>query len=339
MQDKPRRAVLFRTDRIGDMILTMPAMHALAKSCKDGKATIVASPRTAPLFNTQPWVREVFLWDHSRPVDPLMDFLGENQFDTAVAFFPHRKIAWACWYAKIPVRVGTGFRWHSVFYSPKVFHHRAANRKHEIEYNFDLVAPFGVGPLTDPAKLVLPILPPEAREAASDILASAKTGGPYVAVHPGSGGSALNASPEHYGRIARAIEDAGKRVVITGTSAERERGLVALRVAELPEHRLLIIDDLLTLGVVVHWASVMVGPSTGPLHLAAAFGTPTIGLYPPIKAQSPVRWKPRGPKGTVLVPDVPLCQRCLPFLCRKHNCMESITPLQVVDALKSLLSA
>lgn len=335
-----RRAVLFRTDRIGDVILTMPAILAVAKAHPKAEVSVVSSRVTAPLFLDQPRIKEVFVWDHSMHVRPLRRFLGENRFDTAVAFFPHYKIAYATWRAEIPVRIGTGYRWYSPLFTRRVLLHRALNLKHELEYNFDLVAQLGVPAAGASTALVHPILPAEAREAASDILSGAKTGGPYVAIHPGSGGSALNAGPEYYGRVARAIEDAGYRVVFTGTPRERDLCLAALRAAELPEHRLLATEDLMILGVILHWATAVIAPSTGPLHLAAAFDTPTIGLYPPVRSQSPVRWGPRGPKGVVLVPaGVPPCQRCFPRWCRRYNCMERITPEMVVAALKTLLPA
>lgn len=56
---------------------------------------------------------------------------------------------------------------------------------------------------------------------------------------------------------------------------------------------------------VLSGARCVVGPSTGVLHLAASLDTPVVGLYSPRKVEHPRRWGPKGPRVSILVPDVP----------------------------------
>jgi heptosyltransferase-2 len=121
-------------------------------------------------------------------------------------------------------------------------------------------------------------------------------------IHAGSGGSALNATPAWYGRLASALESAGLPVVLTGSIPETARAHVALAVARLAATRFVAPPSLMGLAAVLDKARIVLGPSTGPLHLAAALGVPTLSFFPPVHSMSPVRWRPRGTVGEVLLP-------------------------------------
>ena len=86
-------------------------------------------------------------------------------------------------------------------------------------------------------------------------------------------------------------------------------------------------------------AQVVVGPSTGPLHLAAAMGRPTVGLYSVVKSQSPVRWRPWGRRSVVLQPEGVTCRACLRGSCRRHRPMDTISPEQVLGAVRAATNA
>jgi ADP-heptose:LPS heptosyltransferase len=77
-------------------------------------------------------------------------------------------------------------------------------------------------------------------------------------------------------------------------------------------------------------ADALVAPSTGPLHLAAAMGLRTVGLYVPRRPMHPGRWAPLGQDIRVLT-GVAECRRsCSPALC---PCMAAIQPSEVAAAL------
>lgn len=361
----PVNIVCFRTDRIGDVVLTMPALAALARRHPHCRITMVVSPRTRALIEGQPWVHEIVAWDHTRSWRELIGHLRRGAFDTAVVFYPRLKIALAAVVAGIPVVVGTAYRWYSFLFTHRVAVHRRFNVKHEAEYNLDLLQALGIDPpgLVDSSRrrsptgfappaaaagdlplstgegagLVAPVIPDEATAEAEALLQRHGITLPYVVVHPVSRGSALNAAPEHYGKIARRLTDAGHAVVLTGTREEAAQVLAALRSAGLPGNRFLAPASLPVLAAVLRGARVVVGPSTGPLHMAASLGVPTVALFPPLHAQSPVRWRPRGGMGRVVTPHGAVCARCLGWRCPMYNCMDTLDPSHVLEAVQSLL--
>lgn len=307
------KVVCFRTDRIGDVVLTLPAMKALADAGHEVSA--VVSPLTAPLAAGQPFLREVLEWNHSMPTAPLIGWLRRNGFDAAVCFFPRPVIAWALLQAGVPVRVGTAYRWYSFLFNRRVAVHRSAQNRHEAEFNFELLAPLGVGPSR--IELVRPVF---------GSLGPADLPGRFAVIHPIGGGSALNATLETWGRIGEGMEAAGLPVVFTGAPGDRAS------LKRLGSVRIVTPMGLDELCGVLSRAEVVVGPSTGPVHLAAALGRPVVALYPPLKSQHLVRWRPYSAAATVLTPHEAVCPSCLGTACPIWNCVDRIAPDRVVAA-------
>ena len=65
--------------------------------------------------------------------------LGNLNFDVVMLFYPRPELAFALWLAKIPLRIGTGFRWYSFLLNKRIYEHRKDCRKHEAEYNLSLL--------------------------------------------------------------------------------------------------------------------------------------------------------------------------------------------------------
>jgi len=167
-----------------------------------------------------------------------------------------------------------------------------------------------------------------------------------IVVHPGMGGSALNWPENHYVDLVRAIKREGHAVLITGGPQEGELlERIRIELEKTNENVLFYhaqgkIDELAAL---FDEASVVVAPSTGPLHIAVALGKPTVSFYPPIRVQSAIRWGPYLPdadKASVLVPEVYCGQdfKCLGPECTYYPCMKSIGPRLAMEELNKQLS-
>jgi ADP-heptose:LPS heptosyltransferase len=122
---------------------------------------------------------------------------------------------------------------------------------------------------------------------------------PFVAVHPGSRGSAAHWPEAHYTELATALRGAGMQVVVTGIAEETDR---CRRVAGESGVSLAGRTDLPTLGSILSRACLLVVGSTGPMHLAAALGTPVVAIFSPLPSQAPDRWGPLGDRHTVIQP-------------------------------------
>jgi ADP-heptose:LPS heptosyltransferase len=134
------------------------------------------------------------------------------------------------------------------------------------------------GAPADPARLALR---PPARVAA--------TAGATV-IHPGAASASRRWPPERWAAVARAERTSGRRVVVTGSGAERALAVRVARAAGLPRDDVLAgRTDVLELASVVAGAGRVLCGDTGVAHLATAFGVPSVVLFGPTP---PSEWGP-----------------------------------------------
>jgi heptosyltransferase III len=341
---EPRRILVVRTDRLGDVILTLPMLALLRSRYPDAHLGMLLSRYTGAIVRNHPHVN-VLLWNDEagrpRPTGDIIREIREQRFDTVFLVHPTAPLAWIMARAGIPVRIGTGYRYYSALLTHRVFEHRKDARYHELEYNLRLL------PAMDPSISVEGVKPefgivlqPEAvsKVAALVLEKAIASGDAFVVLHPGSGGSARDWPVERFGALGqRLAKERGMRIIVTGGRGEEgPAGLVAAATGD----RAISLCGLLTLpelAALYARATLVVANSTGPLHLAAALGTPVVGIYPQLTPMSPARWGPYTDKKRVLVPDAsPDCR-----LCRngeRCTCLESITIDQVYEASCSFLT-
>lgn len=321
----PSRVVCFRTDRIGDMIITMPAIAEVKRAFPGCRLCVVCSPKTRELLQGQPWLDDIYAWEARDGQAGLIEYLRRDRPDAALFFYPRFRTALAAFRAGIKIRIGTAYRWYSPLFTRRIRVHRSLNLRHELEYSLDLLKEMGAEIPVMPG-LIPPVLGP------ADEMEGVDSAGCAV-VHAGGGGSALNAGAPYWGAVARELESRGIRVLLTGGDAER--GLVAevASAGGLRAERCIFPPGLKALGKILSKARAVVGPATGPVHLAASLGVPVVALYAPLKSQIHRRWAPLGPNSTVLTPHAAVCSKCDRGLCPLFNCLERIAPAQVADAV------
>lgn len=287
----PSRIAIIRTDRIGDMVLTLPMFPVLRQRFPDAELVLCTRRYVEPLvgkLDTLGVIDDVIYVDDAQ--DALRQGLRKHSIDTA--FFPRPRLneVWDAVRAGVPMRIGSAFRWYSPLFTVRVRDHRSDASFHEAEYNVRMIlAAFGGSMPT--VSLVPPVVP----HSAPDALSLPEH---YVVIHPGSGGSARDWPAEWFGDLARMLAAAGIDVVITGIAAER--AVCDIVHSSCPD----AIDlcgrtDLDATIRVIAGSSLMVANSTGVLHIAAACGIPVIGLYPSTPSMSPRRWGPYTSKAMV----------------------------------------
>jgi len=304
---RPKRILIIRTDRIGDVILTLPMAKVVKKHDPDAIVGMLVRGYTSELVEADNAVTEIIHEDSGGapvPITALIRRLRGGRFDAAVHTHPRFRLALAVLLAGIPLRVGTGYRWYSFLFNRRVYEHRKTAERHELEYNLNLLSAIG---FSSDGIDTTPVLLPEkrCRDRVRILLAEIgiAVGDELVILHPGSGGSARDWPPERFGRLAELLAgDRSRRVLITGGPGEEALVEEVVRIAGGGVFRMKSGLTLLEFGALAQTARLFIANSTGPLHLAAAVGTPVIGLYPQITALSPARWGPYTAKKTVLTP-------------------------------------
>jgi ADP-heptose:LPS heptosyltransferase len=310
------RLLVIRTDRIGDMALTTPALADLRAHFRKAEITVLAP--AAPL---------TILGEHPA-IDRLVPLAGRRlppelagRFDLVIDFTPDESLLGARLARATRSRVRVGFRaaGRQVCFSLRGA--RAERRRHVLELNRDLLESLGV-----PANTALPALylSAEERGAAGARLAACGAAAPRVAVHPGGHYPSQRWSPERFAELITSLtERCGAACIVVTGPGEQD---LARRICDATPDALpsgpLSIRDMMAL---IASCDLFVGNNSGPLHLAGALGVPTVSVMGP---SDPIRFAPRGPADRVVRRDLS-CSPCQRARCWHHTCLRLIEPDEV----------
>ncbi len=325
------RILVIRTDRIGDVVLSLPIITALRKKYPQVHITLLVQPDVSPIVEDLTDLNGILEdeGDGIRSFFRLVQNIRKEAFDAALLLHPTLRLAFAIALAGVPVRVGTGYRAYSFLFNRRVYQHRKDSRYHEAEYNLRLVGEVGAD--TSRVEFGFRVLP-SAIQRVDQYLKEMNIirENPLVVLHPGSRGSALDWPATRFVQLAeRFVDELDAQVILTGGESEQEIAGDIFNKSSREIYSLAGRLNLKELAALLKRADLVVANSTGPLHIAVAVGTKVIGLYPPVTAMSARRWGPYGQSDSFLVPDVPECSRCRGPKCDLWNCMGLISVEQV----------
>lgn len=330
-----RRIAVVRDDRLGDVVLTLPAIDALRRTYPDAELVAVVAPSLAELVARTAGVDRVC--EATFDLRDAVERLRALAPDLLVCISRSPVQALAAWRAGIAQRVGPGRRWYSRAFNRRVEVSRRAGGRHEVEYALDFA--HRAGACAAPARFPLD-LRGEDRAAAERTLAALPRGAPFVVLHPGRGGSCPGWPVECFMDLAAGLLGAGIGVVLSiGPADEVEARAFGGR-NELAGRITTLRDPLPVLAAILERAAAVVASSTGPLHLAAAVGSSTLALHAPWPGCAPERWGPYADRGWALVAEAPEVRRWSKRLrrARAPELMAGLTPALVRDVVLKLVT-
>ncbi len=301
---KSPRILLVRNDRLGDLVLTLPAVRALRQHLPMAHLTLCVSQYAAPLVTGLEGVDEILIDEPAEKAWSFSRRLRKMRFDAAIVFNTNTRNALAVRLAGIRKRVVWGYKpvgWLTATHPVRV--HRSRPPIHEADFAMRFVEKLGLPRTHAPLHAHLPINPAATARISTMIQQSLGCEGPLFGVHPGNKNSAYNWPISSYAQLVRRLVERG-RVMITGSPEERElvQHACSLLTAEQRSRVLPLTGlSLEELVAAIALQKSLVVSSTGPMHVAGAVGTPTVALFSPHPAHVPAKWAPLGTNHTVLV--------------------------------------
>ena len=338
-----KRILIVRTDRLGDVILTLPLLPLLRRCFPDAYIALLLRKYPAELIEGNPYANELLLYDNGdRPIPfkNMLTIIRDRNFDVAIVVHPTPRLAWLMFRAGIPLRIGTGYRAYSLLFNKRVYEHRKDARRHEVEYNLNLLKQLGCAMAGAPEFFLT--VPPDVETRVDGLFRSLSIdrGKEIIVVHPGTGGSAKEWPAEYFGRLALRLQaDRDSQILVTGAGGEEQKALQVVAATKGKAFSLAGRLSLQELCAIIKRADLFVSNSTGPLHIAVAVGTPVVGLFPQVTSMSAARWGPYTSRKRVLAPDRPVdCRKCAGRNDSPCECMKSISVDNVYEASLSLLA-
>jgi ADP-heptose:LPS heptosyltransferase len=293
------RILFARTDRLGDVLLNLPAVAALRAGGSGNHVTLLVQPELAVLLEGLPILDGLIAYrdDPARPwwrkVPELAALMRRQHFDAAVISNPKKELHAAAAMAGIPIRVGYGRKWGWLL-TRRIRDAKGIGERHEVDYNYDLVRALGWPAASPPWRW--PRLEREA-DGVRRLLASQgiRPSDPLLAVHPWTSHPRKQwPLPRYRELIRQAAGRLPERVALIGGPEERGR-LEELAPLQAGVADLVGRLSLRELAALLQRARLLVSNDSGPAHLAAAVGTRTVVLFGTTDpATGPGRWGPWG---------------------------------------------
>jgi ADP-heptose:LPS heptosyltransferase len=299
-----RRMLLVRNDRVGDLVLTLPALQAARRQWHRAHLAALVSPANAQLLAGTDYVDEVIVDDPSDDAGELAQRLKPRAFDTALVFNSSTRNCLAVWRAGIARRVTWAFKPAGLLLGNcRVMLHRTHPPVHEAEFAMAFVRRLGGAAVMENLSPGLHVDALSRERMRQRIERELGAAGPLFGVHPGNGASAYNWPIGRYVQLIDRLALHG-RVMVTGAGAERELlEAIRERLAHLRCDRIGYYTDLTMNELVASIAeqAALTVSSTGPMHIAGILGTPVVALFSPHPVHSPAKWAPLGAGHTLFV--------------------------------------
>jgi heptosyltransferase II len=321
---------------IGDFVRGHTVVRVLKERWPNRPVDLLTTTLCAPLVDYMPGVRSGIVWDLPRsrlaPAQQwqLAALLRERRYRTALVMPRTWKAAIAPTLAAIPERVG--FVGEFRFGLINRWRWGESRMPRFIDKNAALALPDGAAL---PPEWPVPELrvPPEDIERWRQ--ANGLNSAPAVALAPGSVGPAKRWP--YYGEAARLLAARGLDVWVVGGPGEKALA-AEIVAAGGPSVRDLTGTDLRNGVLAMAAAGVAISNDSGLMHIAAALGTPTMGIFGPT---SPYHWGPlNGLAATVQTRTEVPCQPCHRPVCRMqhHRCMREIPASDVAAIAQRVLT-
>ena len=276
-----RRIVVLRANAMGDFVVAVPALEALRAAYPEAHITHLGLPWHVELLRGRPGP-----WDAVVAVPAYPEIVaGEPDAAAIDDFFAAQRASGYDlavqlhggggnsnpFIERLGARVSAGAR--DTGAPPLDRWVRYAYYQHEVLRFLEVVALVGAPPVTVEPRLALTAA--DVRHADEALPVSPQ---PLVVLHPGASDPRRRWPVESFAEIARGLALAGCRVAVVGSGPDDARA--AFRITELSDAVDLVgVLDLKAMAGVLARAQLVVGNDSGPRHLGAALGTPTVGIY------------------------------------------------------------
>jgi heptosyltransferase-3 len=341
MNNNLKNILIVRSDRIGDVILTLPLAKIIKKHYPDCKVSFLVRDYTKEILKNHPYIDKIIVLSER---DGEINFLknrkeiSSNKFDACIIVNPTFIVALILFFTRIERRIGTGYRWYSFLFNNQVFEHRKYAEKHELEFNLNLLQKIGIQEVLNEETVEYHLSPDgEDLNSVDSILAKENIDSdkPFIIIHPGSGGSSIDLPIKKFIELVKKLDSQDYPILITGSKSEIDicKSLVISDNVKNFSGKL----NLGQLVALISKSELFISNSTGPIHIAAALGKFTVGFYPKIVSCSKERWAPYTNKRLIYNPQTD-CQNCTREQCEKLNCMESINTANVYQDIKKALA-
>ncbi len=330
---KPKRILIVRSDRIGDVILSTPVIRNLRLAFPSSHIAFLCKPYTKGIVEKNPHLDEVIVYDKDKTQKGTLSSIAfslslrKKRFDWALILNPSLRLHLITFFAGISLRIGWNTKggW---LLTKRLAHTKPQGLKHELEYTLDILRALGI-PVVDKS-LYFPVSPEvEVRVKELLLREGLKNDEGFVVYHPSASCPSKRWPIEHFLRLINILQRETKyKAVVISSKEEKDVAKDLIEKVRVIDLRARL--SLMELAALLKNAKLFISNDSGPVHIAASLNVPVISIFGRNEpGLSPRRWRPLGENSFYFHKDVG-CRTCLAHNCQKgFLCLKAIGPEEI----------
>lgn len=302
---KVKNIIISRTDKIGDLVLSVPAISTVKKMYPEAKLYVLVRKYNMEVVKGFTFIDGVVAIDDYSKKE-LYKKIKQIKADIFIALYSDNTVLKLAWKSGAKYRVGPLSKPLSFFvYNYGIKQKRSESIKNEAEYNLDLVKHLDEE-LFNKQKITIDKLQ-YGRTNHNKALSFLNEHNiyNYVLIHPFSGGSTKNFTVDEYIKVIKGLNYANPNLQIVITSSMDDKAEAERIAKECSNVFVYSASSILEIAAVIDKCKVYVGAGTGPSHIAGNLCKMAVCIYPKYKVLSPSRWGLYGneERTTYIIPD------------------------------------
>lgn len=341
MVKKPKKILLVRTDRLGDVILSTPVIKNLKLAFPQASIFFMCRPYTKEAVLGNPWLDDVIVYDKYGKHKSFLAtikfsfYLRRKRFDWAIILHPTNRAHLLAFLAGIPFRAGWNKKL-GFLLNKKLTHTKDKGQKHESDYSLDVLRSLDI-PIKE--KNTYFSIDAQAQSKVEELLRAkgVRENDKFIVIHPCASCISKRWPTGYFIELIRLLKkEINYKIIVVSSENEKEF------VKELTDS-LEVIDlcgklSISELGSLLKKAMLFISNDSGPVHIAASLNTPVISIFGRKNpGLSPTRWRPLGEKSYYIHKDAG-CRVCLAHDCQKgFQCLRNIEPKELFGMVMNIL--
>jgi lipopolysaccharide heptosyltransferase II len=327
-----QRILIIKLRAIGDVLLSTPVAGNIKKHFPDSRIDFLVESFAADVIRGNPWVSNVVTFDRRKDSSiGLLQRVRKGEYDLVIDLFCNPRSAAITKFSGARYRAGFPFRFRRYAYNLEI--PPRSNEVHNIDFNLDALRHLGI-PIEDSA----PFFPVrnEAKQFAREWF---ETNGiekeKIIGLNPGGGWYTKKWGTDHFAVLGDALAQKYNAAIMIVWGPGEEQDAINIRKKMKQPALIAPLTNLQELGALLQDCLFVVSNDSGPMHIAAALGVPTLGIFGPT---SPRLQGPFGEQSSWVRNEGLECLECNLTKCSIGNiCMTQLDVHRVVSACEILL--
>lgn len=331
--------LLVRIRRIGDVVMTTPAITALKEAYPNSHITYIVGKPYLELVQGNQALDEVVVLPPKLGFWHFLQFVRQirkKKYDTVIDFHGGPRASLITLFSRSRLKIGYKIKYKHFIYDVKIPRRPEKGYIHSVENHVNLVRALGINP--DP---IPPLSLPEATEVEKSRIDQFIKNNKLdhyriIVIHIGAGNRFRDWGVDNLNKLIHLLsQEPDVAVVLIGGEEDRSTEKTLLESSSSPVFSLVSKTRVRETRELISRATLFVGPDSGPMHLAASTSTPIVAYFGPTL---PAVFSPWQATSTIVEKDF-ACRPCKQVECITNDfrCLQTIKPREVYTACQEYL--